>query len=44
MQTQSHIAPANLAAAVRAHAQTTPDKIALVWQNESVTWADLDAR
>jgi long-chain acyl-CoA synthetase len=34
----------NLAAAVREHAMSTPTKTALVWQNESVTWSELDQR
>ncbi|GIH12306.1 AMP-binding protein [Rugosimonospora africana] len=36
--------PRNVAETVRQAARTTPDKAALIWQDQTVTWAELDGR
>ncbi|GAA5177893.1 long-chain fatty acid--CoA ligase [Rugosimonospora acidiphila] len=36
--------PSNVAETVRRAARTTPGRAALIWQNQVVTWADLDRR
>ncbi len=36
--------PRNVAETVSEAARTTPDKVALIWQDQTVTWAQLDSR